>query len=213
MTLARTDTLDQRSEILQRLISRNRVIGVLRILVPAAGVAAFVVLAAEIYVTNTLRQFGVSGIRIDRGALVVDAPQYSAVGASGAHYTASAKEARAPIANTRLIAMDAAVLTLEQPGHPTMHLTAPIANADTEKQIFSVPGTATFTDSAGLHGTLAQLEADVGSGIIVARGPVAMAFPNGATLNAASMRYDSTAQTMTLARVTFTAPGLPDASP
>jgi len=213
MTLARTDTFDQRSTILHSLTVRNRIIGVLRLVVPAAGVAAFVVLAAEIYTTNTLRQYGVSGIRIDRGALVVDAPQYSAVGANGAHYSASAKEARAPLANTHFIAMEAAVLTLEQPGRPTMRLNAPIANADTEKQLFTVPGTATLTDSAGLHGTLSQLEADVSTGMIVAKGPVAMEFRNGATLRAANIRYDSTAQLLTLERVVFTAPTLPEANP
>ena len=213
MTLARTDTLDQRSAILHDLTARNRIIGVLRLLVPAAGVAAFVVLAAEIYVTNTLHQYGVSGIRIDRGALVVDSPQYSATGSNGAHYSASAKQARAPIANAHLIAMENALLTLERPGHPTLHLDAPIANADTDKQVFTVPGTATVTDSAGLHGTLTELEADLGSGLIVAKGPVAFDFRNGAKLNAANMSYDSNAQLLTLERVTFTAPGLPEASP
>jgi len=213
MTLARTDTLDQRSAILQGLMARNRLIGVLRLVVPAAGVVAFIVLAAEIYATNTLRQYGVSGIRIDRGALVVDAPRYSAVGSNGAHYTASAKEARAPISNTHLIAMESAQLTLERPGQPTMHLDAPIANADTKKQLFTIPGVATLTDTAGLHGALAQLEADLTSGLIVAKGPVAMTFRNGATLNGASMSYDSNRQVLTLERVIFTAPSLPEASP
>ena len=71
MTLARTDTFDQRNAIFAGLATRNRLIAVLRMLVPAAGVVAFLVLAAEIYVTNTLRQYGISGIRIDRGTLVV----------------------------------------------------------------------------------------------------------------------------------------------
>ena len=213
MALARTDTLAARSAVLQSLTSRNRVIAVLRLLVPAAGVVAFLVLAAEIYVTNTLRQYGVAGIRIDRGALVVDAPQYSATGANGAHYTARAKLARSPIGDTHMIAMESAELSLQRPGHPTMQLSAPLANADTEAERLTIPGTATLTDSSGLHGTLKQLEADVRSGIIVARGPVEMIFRNGATLSASNLHYDSATEMWTLEHVNFVAPDLPEASP
>ena len=50
----------------RRLTRRNRIVDVLRIVVPLAGVAVFVGLALQIYVTNTARQYGIAGIRVDR---------------------------------------------------------------------------------------------------------------------------------------------------
>lgn len=213
MTLARTDTFDQRSAIFAGLVTRNRVIGVLRVLVPLAGLAAFVALAAEIYVANTLRQYGVAGIRIDRGALVVDGPQYTAAGPDGAHYSASARQARAPLGDAQFVTMESATLAYDRPGRPTLHLSAPVANADLSRNVVTIPGIATLSDEAGLHGTLDELEGDLQSGVFTARGPVAIAFRNGATIAATSMRFDSSADTWTLTHVTFTAPGLPEASP
>ena len=74
MAVARTQTFDQRSAILSRLVLRNRFVTVLRFAVPALGVAAFVLLMGQIWLSNIARQYGVSGIRIDRGNLVVETP-------------------------------------------------------------------------------------------------------------------------------------------
>ena len=137
-----------------------------------------------------LHQYGISGIRIERGALVVDAPQYSAVGSNGAHYTASAKAARAPLADTNSVHHGRLVLSWRGRAADAASGGA-TGVADMRKNIFTIPGTATLTDDAGLHGTLQQLEADLDAGIFVARGPVALTFRNGATLSAANMRFDS----------------------
>ena len=97
MAVGRAETYDQRAAILGRLLTRNRAVGVLRFVVPAIGVAAFLALAGQIYVASLLRQYGVSGIRVDRGNVVVEAPKYSGTGSDGARYLVTAREARSPI--------------------------------------------------------------------------------------------------------------------
>ena len=110
MALASTDSFDQRAEIFGRLRARNRLIGVLRIAVPLVGVAAFLILVGQIYVANIARQYGVSGIRIDRGNVVVETPQYSGMGTDGSRYLITAREARTPLERPEAISMADAML-------------------------------------------------------------------------------------------------------
>ncbi|MEO7223173.1 MAG: hypothetical protein ABIY37_11930, partial [Devosia sp.] len=83
MAGGRADTYDQRADTLGRILTRNRVVDALRVVVPLLGLAAFLVLAGQIYIANLARQYGISGIRIDRGAVVVEAPKYSGTGGDG----------------------------------------------------------------------------------------------------------------------------------
>src|SRR5690348_14116876 len=115
MAGGRADTYDQRADLLGRILMRNRIVDVLRIVVPAIGVAAFVVLAAQIYIANIANQYGVSGIRIDRGVVVVEAPKYSGTGATGSRYLVSAREARTPLDRTNMIDLNDATMELLQP--------------------------------------------------------------------------------------------------
>ncbi len=213
MSLARTDTLDERAAIFASLAARNTVVGVLRIVVPAAGAAAFLLLVLQIYVANTLRQYGVSAIRIDRGALVVDTPQYAGIGSDGARYSASAREARAAIGDPKTIVMRDATLNFAARGAPAVHLTAASASADTVDDVLTVPGTTDLRTDDGITGTLANLSTDLNSGVTTVDGPVALAFPGGATLNAASLRYEGTLHRWTFARPTFVVPALPEPAP
>ena len=55
-----------RAGLYKRLLRRNRVVGVLRVLVPVLGVAVLSLLVIQIVIANAARDFGVSGIRIER---------------------------------------------------------------------------------------------------------------------------------------------------
>jgi lipopolysaccharide export system protein LptC len=213
MALAHTDSFDARSATLSRLATRNRVIAVLRIVIPVAGVAALLVLVGQIYVANMLRQYGVSGVRIDRGALLVDAPQYSAMGSDGSRYTAAARDARAAIGNPKIISMDEVTLEVARPKGNTLHLTAATAVADTGRNVVTVPGTATLRDEKGMHGTLSHLRADLDSGTAVGEGPVDLTFEGGAHLTASGMHYNGPAQSWSFSHATLVLPGLPEATP
>jgi lipopolysaccharide export system protein LptC len=212
MSFTRTDSIDERSALLHHLAIRNRVVSVLRIVVPAAGAAALFVLVVQIYVANMLRQYGISGIRIDRGALVMDAPQYSAVGSDGARYNATARDAHAAIGDPKMITMDDAALELVRTRGNTLHLTAETVVADTARNIVMVPGIATLRDDKGMHGTLSRVRADLDAGTAVGEGPLDLTFEGGAHLTAGGMRYDGLGARWSFDHVTLVLPGLPEAS-
>lgn len=213
MALTHTDSFDERSAILQSLDARNRVVALLRIVVPAAGLAALGLLIVQIYVANTLHQYGVSGIRIDRGALVVDAPHYAGTSSDGSRYSATAREAHAAINDPSVVTMQNATLTLTRPGMATLTVRAREATADTNANVVTVPGVATFSDKTGLHGSLSKLTANLDTGISIADGPVDITYPDGTRLNAAGMRYDSTARRWTFSDASLLVPTLPEATP
>lgn len=213
MALAQTDSFDERRAVFAQLATRNRIISALRIIVPAAGVAAFALLVLQIYVANLLRQYGVSGIRIDRGALVVDAPHYTASGTDGARYSLTAKTAQAPVGNPAMITMKQVTLDLDRPNAPTMHIQAASAAADTAHNIISVPGTTNLRDDKGLHGTVEKLQINLTTGVALSKGAVAVTFADGSTLDAADMRYDGSAQRWTFHHASVVLPDLPEAAP
>ena len=213
MALTRTDSAEQREAILEGLLTRNRIVSALRIIVPAAGVAAFLVLVVQITAAGALRQYGVSGIRIDRGALVVDTPDYAGVSKDGARYEARAKEARSPLGTPSQIVMHDAAFDFTPAHGSAIHLTAPEATADTEAQTLTIPGLVTVHGDNGLHGTLTDLVADFQSGLTSGAGPVDLAYSNGTTLQAASFSHDGTAEVWTFSHVTLIYPGLPEAAP
>jgi hypothetical protein len=209
MAFARTETYEQRAAILDRLTSRNRLVAILRIAVPAAGLVALLFLAAQIYVMSTLRQYGVAGIRIDRGHLVVETPQYSAMGSNGARYLVSAGEARTPFDDPSIIDMTNAKLDFARPGESTFHASAPNASFDTSRQYVIAPGMTTVRSDDGLHGTLTALEADIANDSALANGPVDVTFQDGSNLTAANMHYDGKAEIWTFDRATLIVPELP----
>jgi hypothetical protein len=209
MAVARTQTFDQRAAILDRLVWRNRWVAVLRIAVPAVGVLAFVLLMGQIWLASMTRQYGVSGLRIDRGNLVVETPQYTGIGADGSRYVVKAREARTPLDNTSHIDMTDATLDYTRPGKPAFHATGTRATMDTTRQFVTVPGVATLNSDDGMHGTLADVESDIRSSTTTAQGPVDMTFEDGSNLKAANMHYDGKKAYWVFERVTLLIPNLP----
>jgi len=209
MAFARTDTLDQRLSVLERLVLRNRVVGVLRVAVPLLGVAALAALTVQIMVANMLNHYGVAGIRIDRGKLVVETPQYSGMGSDGTRYLITAQEARAPLENPNAIEMTGVALDYSRPGRSGLHARADAAAFDSSAQQVDVPGLVTLHGDDGLHGTLMQFHADMVTEVSSATGPVDVTFGNGTRLTAANMLRDGRVQTWTFERATLIVPQLP----
>jgi hypothetical protein len=213
MAFTRTDSADLRAELFGRLSAHNRRIGLLRALVPALGVLAFLLLAGQIYLANLARQYGVSGIHIDRGNLVVDTPRYSGSGSDGSHYTINASAARSPLTNTALIDMTNATLDLTRPGATAFHAAAAEALMNTTSNEVTVPGVTHVTSDDGLSGTLVKLRSDMKAQRTTADGPVNLTFADGTTLIASGMIFDGKADIWTFANTTLTMSGLPDAAP
>lgn len=211
MAVGRAETYDQRAAILGRLLLRNRAVTILRIVVPIIGIAAFLTLAGQIYLSNLLRQYGVSGIRIDRGNVVVEAPKYSGTGSDGARYLVTAREARTPIDRSNIINMIDATLELLEPDGVSYFASAAAATMDTATEYVTVPGVVAVTGSDGLEGTLTDVAADNANEFLCSNGPVDLLLPDGTTIVADTMVRDGKAQLWTFTRATVVVPDLPEA--
>jgi hypothetical protein len=211
MAVGRAETYDQRAAILGRLRMRNGAVGLLRIVVPAIGLVAFLALAGQIYIANLMRQYGVSGIRIDRGNVVVEAPKYSGTGSDGSRYLVTAREARTPIDRSNIIEMNDATLELLQAGGQSYFARAASATMDTENDTVFAPGTVAVTGSDGLEGTLTDVDVDNTNELVTSKGAVDLLLPDGTTIVAETMVRDGKVQTYTFTKATVVVPDLPEA--
>lgn len=209
MAVARTQTFDQRSAILGRLLVRNRLVAVLRIAVPALGIAAFLALMGQIWLSSLARQYGVSGIRIDRGNLVVETPQYSEIGRDGSRYLVTARDARTPLANPSDIDMIDPRLTFERPGQSPFHAAAASATLNTDTHDVLAPGLVHIANDEGLSGSMFNLHSDMRAKITTADGPVDIVFPDGSHLTASNMHFDGSTTIWSFDNATLVVPNLP----
>jgi lipopolysaccharide export system protein LptC len=209
MAGGRAETYDQRADILGGILVRNRVVAALRIVVPALGVAVFLLLAAQIYLAGLARQYGVSGIRIDRGVVVVEAPQYSGTGSDGSRYLVSAREARTPLDRSDMIELTDATLELLQSGGITYFARSAAATMDTGSEKVTAPGVVAVTGSDGLEGTLTDVEVDSPAEVVVSNGAVDLLLPDGTTIVADGMVHEGKARLWTFTRATVVVPDLP----
>ena len=211
MAAGRVDTYDQRAELLGSIRLRNRTIAVLRIVVPVIGVGALALMLGQIYLAGLARQYGVAGIRIDRGSIVVEAPQYSGTGSNGSRYLATAREARTPVLGGNDIDMTDATLELLQGDGITYFVSARTAKMNTATEVITSPGLVDVTGSDGLVGTLNDVNADPRSDLVVSKGAVDLLLPDGTTIAADNMVHDGKTSTFTFLNATVVVPDLPEA--
>ena len=213
MAVARTQTFDQRAVILSGLVRRNRWVAVLRVAVPAAGIAAFLVLMGQLWLANFAHQYGISGIRIDRGQLVVETPQYSAITEDGSRYLVTALEARTPISSPDNIDMIEPHLTFERPEKSPFHAVAATATINTGTHYMTAPGVVTVHADDGLSGTLTDVHSNMTEQVTIADGPVDLTFSDGSHLTAANMNFDGKADLWSFDQATLVVPNLPKQHP
>lgn len=213
MAAAPDASVDPRTGLLGRLAVRNALIGVLRIVVPAVGIVVLLVLVGQIWLSSIARQYGVAGIRIDRGNLVVEKPQYSGTGADGSRYVVNAERASSPLGHSELISMNDPTLDFIRPAQSAFHAIAASAKMNTLTHQVTVPGVTQVQGDDGLTGTLDAVHADMANSVIDAAGTVNLKLADGTTIDAASMHYD---QVWTFTHATVVVPSLPrgeEASP
>jgi len=169
------------------------------------------VLVAQIVVANIARQYGVAGIRIDRGNVVVDSPKYSGVGSDGSRYVVTATEARTPIDKPDMITMTNATLEFTKPGGSAMFGKAKLATMDTASQIVVAPGVVDVSGEDGLTGTLTDFRSDMAAEITTANGPVDITLSDGTNILGSTMLYDGKASLWTFTDATVTMNDLPGA--
>lgn len=204
--------MDDRAALYARLARRNRVVGLLRWLVPAAGVAVFAVLLTLIVIDNIGQRFGYSNIRIDRDNLVVETPKLTSTGHDGTLYALSARAARVAPTRSDLIDMEGATFTMTPLRGAEMRAQAAAAQFQTNDQLVNVPGVVHVTSNEGLDGTLEGVFADLMNWKLVASGAVSITLPGGSTVTSQGMTYDRQTGIYTFkrARVTLVStPGEP----
>jgi len=208
-TLARSETLDQRSHIFSTLAARNRFVGVLRLAVPAAGVVILGGLVLQLFLASLGDDFGFSNISIDRNNLVVDTPSYSSMGVDGSSYQVEAASAKSALDRTDIIDLTRAVLTITKTGGATITASADAARLETSGQLVTVDGVTRIADSEGMKGTIVGIFANMAAETMVGKGDVDITFSNGTTLRADSMSFDGARSTWSFSRATLTLPSTP----
>ena len=165
-------------------------------------------LAGQIYLANLARQYGVSGIRIDRGTLVVETPRYTGTSGS-ARYVVSAQEARNPLDRSNEITMTDVTLELVQSSGASYFARADEASVDTRTELVTAPGVVTLTGSDGLEGTLTDVVSDSANDVITSNGAVDLLLSDGTTIVAETMLHEGGKKLWTFTRATVVVPGLP----
>jgi hypothetical protein len=173
---------------------------------------ALLILVGQIWLAGLARQYGVAGIRIDRGHLVVETPRYSGTGADGSRYLVSATQARAPLEHPEQIEMQAPTLEYARPGRAGYFAAAETARMDTGTLIVSVPGVATISGADGMQGTLTGLRSDMTSEVTTTDGPVDITLSDGTRVIGSRMHFDGATQIWTFRDAVVTVPDLPKAA-
>lgn len=158
-----------------------------------------------------MRQYGVSGLRLERGALVVETPRYSGTGAGGARYTVTATEATTPLDRPEEIALRNATLEYVPAGGTALFVAAAAAGMNTATEIVTIPGLASVSGADGMQAALENVRVDMAADLTLADGPVQITLADGTLITGASMRRDGTARTWTFTRATVVLDGLPAA--
>jgi hypothetical protein len=204
---ADAETAADRAAIYQGLRRRNRIVLVLRVLVPVAGALVFAVLGVQLLLTNLTKDFSIGQVSIARDRLQVEAPTYAGQLADGSFYRVGADRAEASLTNASVIGLTNATVSLTQPDGLELEASAPAAKLDTDAQAVDIPGPTSVSDSTGGSGSLSGLHLEFSGQTISASGPVHFAFGSGETLEAADMRYDADAHLWHFSQVTITLTG------
>jgi lipopolysaccharide export system protein LptC len=195
-----------------RLMRRNRMVALLRWLVPAAGLGIALLIGGLIALDALRNQFGIAHLRIDRDRMVVDTPELASMLPDGTVLTLSAGAASASLLSSDQIALAAPRLAMTSPNTPTMSAEADTAELDTTSQHVAVTGPTSFSSADGVTGSAEDLKADF-IGQQANSGPVRLTMPDGTSLTADSMAYDHVARIWTFQRVTVSMPYTPGDQP
>jgi lipopolysaccharide export system protein LptC len=204
---------DDREALYARLMRRNRLVGLLRWLVPAAGVLVFVGLLVMILIDNLGQRFGFSNIRIDRDNLVVETPKLTSTDDDGTLYALSARAARVRPTQTDVIDMEGVVFSMTPTTGPAVEAAAEAGQFQVSDQLLNVPGVTHISTTEGLNGTLEAVFADLMNWKMVASGTVDFTLPNGSHLVSDGMTYDRATGIYTFTRASVTLVSTPGETP
>lgn len=198
-----------RSRQYQRLLRRNRVVGVLRFAVPAAGAVLLVALLIQIAVSSFGSRYGIGKIEVSRDRVRVETPEYAGTLTDGSVYRIWADEAQAAIENTDLITLTNASVLLERLDGVRREASAEEAVLDTVSQQVLIENGATIGESTGTTGRLTDSVFDWASQTLTSRGPVEIDYSDGSMVRAEGMVHDARLNRWTFTKAVVTLPETP----
>ncbi len=198
---------DERARLYIRLGRRNAIVGMLRYAVPGAGIALAGFLIFQIALSNLAESLGVEGVRLEQDQLVLDTPSYSGIMPDGTNYEIVAQSARAGLASSDVIELEAATINTVQPDGYRMTANADLAVLNLGVQRVTIEGLLVTRDSKGVNGRLNNSVIDWPAQLLTARGNVRFDFEDGAAIEAQSLVYDAREQVWDFRGVRYTVPG------
>ncbi len=195
MTADAGSTTTDRAALYRRLNRRNRVVGILRLVVPAAGAFVLAVLLAQIVIANIADTFGIDGVSIERDRLVIATPEYSGVMANGTRYTVSAESAKAAAGSSDVMELTDATLHLVREDGYEMTIRAASSDFSLAAETVDVPGLMRVSDSRGMTARLRDNHVDWTAQTLVSEESVWARFDDGTVLTASGLVHDAAEQT------------------
>ncbi len=208
--IARDTTYDykvKQDAAFNALARRNRVIGVLRFVVPGIGIFVTGFLFLQIILANIAVDYGISGLRVDKDQVVIEQPRYGGVMPDGTTYQILADVARVRLETRDLIDLAGANIEIEQENGYKIIADANSARLDLGTQSVVIPGLLKTLDTDNVVGQLNDVIIDWTTQILTARGTVRFEFEDGSVIRAQSLIYNAQNGEWEFERVIYNVPG------
>lgn len=213
MVTALTETAAQRHRIYRGFARRNRLVGLLRLLVPGVGVVIFVVLAGQVAIANLAETFSIGRITLQDDKMVVETPSYSGVTSDGSVYKVTGLSAEVGIDAFDAITLNGATLVIDNANGTQTTAKAARAELQTTEETVKVADTTTFETTDGISGALDGMDLDFAGPKVTTTGPVAFDFAGGERLEAGTMTYNGETGSWSFTGVTLSLPDTPKVAP
>jgi hypothetical protein len=209
---ARAETAEQRLAIYGTLTVRNRVVSVLRGLVPVAGLAVFALFVARIFLSSLSGGFDIGQVHFAGDTVSIDTPSYSGTMSDGNVYKVSAESAHTSLESLNVIELTKPSIVLTDTDGLVTNAAAAQGSFDSLTQELYVPGTADVAYSNGTKATISDATVDLGKQTVTSSAPVHVVMGDGTVIDGSRLAQDGKLGRWDFGRATLTLPGLPKAS-
>lgn len=198
-----------RSRHYRKLMRRNRLVGVMRLAVPAVGLVTLALLLVQIAISSFGARYGIGTITVDQDRVRVEAPEYAGTMSDGSTYRVWAEDAEAELDNADVIALTNARVIVNRADGLAREASAGRGLLDAIKQQVVIEGATDVADSTGTSGRLVDSVFDWLSQTLTTRGPVSIEYADGTTVRASGLVHEAELGHWTFTDATVTLPSTP----
>lgn len=192
MTAVQPDASDA---LYHRILRHNRMIAVLRPVVPVAGVLILALPLVPFALGFSGNGITIGDATLDADTLVIRSPQFEGLTADGAAYRMVAARSESETGNLDVSTLHDLTIALDGEAGYRADVDFARAQWTMSKELLVSNEDVFVSDSTGASGVLAGATADWPAQIISSDGPVAFTFESGSSLNADTMVHDIAAAT------------------